>query len=106
VTFEVTNTGQRAGAEVAQLYIGDGHASVPRPPKELKGFAKVELKPGETKPVTIAIEPRAFTYYDVKDKLWRADPGEFDVLVGSSSATIELKGKIRLAVGLTVGAAE
>ncbi|MGB7759612.1 MAG: glycoside hydrolase family 3 C-terminal domain-containing protein, partial [Bryobacteraceae bacterium] len=106
VTFEVTNTGRRAGAEVAQLYIGDGHASVPRPPKELKGFAKVELKPGETKSVAIALEPRAFTYYDVKDKLWRADPGEFDVLVGRSSAAIELKGKIRLGAALTVAASE
>jgi beta-glucosidase len=91
---------------VAQLYIGDAHASVPRPPKELKGFAKVELKPGETRQVTIALDPRAFTYYDVKDKLWRADPGEFDVLVGRSSAAIELKGKINLAAGLTVGASE
>ncbi len=106
ITFEVTNTGQRAGAEVAQLYIGDGHASVPRPPKELKGFAKVELKPGETKPVSIALEPRAFTYYDVKDKLWRADPGEFEVLVGRSSAAIELKGKIRLAEALTAAESE
>ena len=106
VTFEVTNTGKRAGAEVAQVYVGDSHASVPRPPKELKGFAKVELKPGETKSVTIALEPRAFTYYDVKDKLWRADPGEFEVLVGRSSAAIELKGKIRLTAGLTVAAAE
>jgi len=106
VNFEVTNTGQRAGAEVAQLYIGDAHASVPRPPRELKGFAKVELKPGETRQVTIALDPRAFTYYDVKDKLWRADAGEFDVLVGRSSAAIELKGKIKLAEGLTVGAAE
>jgi beta-glucosidase len=106
VTFEVSNTGKRAGAEVAQLYIGDGHATVPRPPKELKGFAKVELKPGETKPVTIALEPRAFTYYDVKHKLWRADPGEFEVLVGRSSAAIELRGEIRLAAGLTVGESE
>ena len=106
VTFEVTNTGQRAGAEVAQLYIGDAHASVPRPPKELKGFAKVELKPGQTKPVSIALDPRSFTYYDVKDKLWRADAGEFEVLVGRSSAAIELKGKIRLAAGLTVAASE
>ena len=106
VTFELTNTGTRAGAEVAQVYVGDGHASVPRPPKELKGFAKVELKPGETKPVTIALEPRAFTYYDVKDNLWRADPGEFDILVGRSSAAIELKGKIRLAAPLTIAASE
>jgi beta-glucosidase len=106
VTFEVTNTGPRAGAEVAQLYIGDGHATVPRPPKELKGFAKVELKPGETKSVTLALDGRAFTYYDVKDKLWRADPGEFDVLVGRSSAAIELKGKIRLGAGLTVAESE
>ena len=106
VTFEVTNTGKRAGAEVAQVYVGDSHASVPRPPKELKGFAKVELKPGETKSVTIALDARSFTYYDVKDKLWRADPGEFDVLVGRSSAAIELKGKIRQSSPLTVAASE
>jgi beta-glucosidase len=106
VTFEVTNTGKRAGAEVAQLYIGDSHASVPRPPKELKGFAKIELKPGETKSVTLALDARAFTYYDVKDKLWRADPGDFDVLVGRSSASIELKGKISLAAPLTVAETE
>jgi beta-glucosidase len=106
VTFEVTNTGKRAGAEVAQLYIGDSHASVPRPPKELKGFAKIELKPGETKSVTISLDARAFTYYDVKDNLWRADPGDFDVLVGRSSAAIELKGKISLAGPLTVAETE
>ncbi|MGB9458412.1 MAG: fibronectin type III-like domain-contianing protein, partial [Bryobacteraceae bacterium] len=62
--------------------------------------------PGETKPVSIALEPRAFTYYDVKDKLWRADPGEFEVLVGRSSAPIELRGKIRLAERLTVAESE
>jgi beta-glucosidase len=91
---------------VAQLYMGDRHASVPRPPKELKGFAKIELKPGETKSVTLALDARAFTYYDVKDKLWRADPGDFDVLVGRSSASIELKGKISLAAPLTVAETE
>jgi beta-glucosidase len=79
---------------------------VPRPPKELKGFAKVGLKPGETKSVTISLDARAFTYYDVKDKLWRADPGEFDVLVGRSSAAIDLKGKISLAAPLTVAETE
>ena len=106
VTFEVTNTGKRAGAEVAQLYIGDSHASVPRPPKELKGFAKIELKPGETKSVSISLDARAFTYCDVKNNLWRADPGDFDVLVGRSSAAIELKGKISLAAPLTVAETE
>ena len=86
---------------MAQLYIGDSHSSVPRPPKELKGFAKVELKPGETKSVSIPLHARSFTYYDVKDHLWRADAGDFDVLVGRSSATIELKGKISLTAPLT-----
>jgi len=94
VSFDVTNTGKRAGAEVAQLYVGDHHARVPRPPKELKGFAKVALQPGETRRVQLALDRRAFSYYDVATRVWRADPGPFDILVGSSSQKIELHSKV------------
>jgi beta-glucosidase len=96
VTFEVKNVGSREGAEVAQLYVGDSHASVPRPVKELKGFAKVSLKPGESRKVTITLDRRAFSYYDVNRKKWTAEPGEFAVLVGGSSADIALKGTFTL----------
>jgi beta-glucosidase len=93
VSFDVTNTGSLAGAEVTQVYIGDHHAHVPRPVKELKGFSKVYLNPGETKRVTVTLDARAFSYYDDKNHHWTAEPGEFDVLVGRSSAQIELTGK-------------
>ena len=96
VTFDVTNTGNRAGAEVAQIYVGEAHASVPRPPKELKGFSRVELRPGESKQVKVILDGRAFAYYDVNTKHWHADPGDFDILVGSSLEQIELQGKITL----------
>ena len=96
VSFDVTNTGSREGAEIGQLYVGDKHASVPRPVKELKGFSKVDLKPGETKHVTLALNPRAFQYWDEKGKQWKADAGDFDVLVGPSSADIALTGKATL----------
>jgi beta-glucosidase len=96
VTFDLTNSGNRAGAEVAQVYIADTHSRVPRPPKELKGFAKIELQPGETQRVTIELNRRSLSYYDVEAKAWHAEPGEFDVLVGRSSAAIELRGKLTL----------
>jgi beta-glucosidase len=93
VAFDLTNTGSQEGAEVAQVYVGDGHAKVPRPVKELKGFARVDLKPGETRHVTVSLDKRALSYYDVGTKAWRADAGDYQVLVGRSSAEIELKGK-------------
>lgn len=95
VSFDVTNTGKREGAEVAQVYVGDQHAKVPRPTKELKGFAKVNLRPGETRRISVTLDRRAFSYYDVNSKQWRADPGDFGVLVGRSSEQIELKGRFR-----------
>jgi beta-glucosidase len=94
VSFDVTNTGSRAGADVAQVYVGDPHAAVPRPPKELKAFAKVSLAPGETKRASVTLDPRAFSYYDVKAKGWRTSPGPWDVLVGRSSEQIELRGQV------------
>jgi beta-glucosidase len=96
VSFEVRNTGKRAGAEVAQVYVGDKHASIPRPIKELKGVSKVNLKAGESRKVSLTLDRRAFSYYDEKGKQWKAEPGEFEFLVGGSSDKIELKGSFRL----------
>jgi beta-glucosidase len=96
VTFDISNTGTRSGAEVAQVYVGDRHAKVPRPVKELKGFAKVELNPGETKHVQVTLDRRAFSYYDVKSHAWTVAPGEFDIFVARSSAEVELTGKAEL----------
>jgi beta-glucosidase len=96
VTFDVTNTGTRAGAAVAQVYVADGHASVPRPSKELKGFSKVTLQPGETKKVTVPLDARSFAYYDVKDHAWIATAGKYGVIVGSASDKPELTGDVTL----------
>ena len=96
VAFDLTNNGTRAGAETAQVYVGDRHASVPRPVKELKGFAKVELNPGETRHVEVTLNRRAFSYYDVKNHKWTLAPGDFDIYVARSSAEIELTGKLSL----------
>ena len=96
VSFNLRNTGSREGAEVAQLYVGDSHASVPRPVKELKGFARVDLKPGETKRVTLGLDRRAFSFYSVAKHDWTAEPGEFSILVGGSSSQIALQVKFAL----------
>jgi beta-glucosidase len=96
VSFDVTNTGAREGAEVAEVYVGDTHASVPRPPKQLEGFAKVDLQPKETRRVTVSLTRRSLSYWDVAGKAWRADPGQFQILVGSSSQQIELRGTLTL----------
>jgi beta-glucosidase len=94
VHFEVTNTGSRPGAEIAQVYVGDRHSSVPRPKRELKGFTKVSLAPGETRQVTLKLDGRAFAYYDVKKHDWKVEPGDFDVYVARSAAQIELTGTV------------
>jgi beta-glucosidase len=94
VSFDLVNTGKRAGAEVAEIYVGEEKVHVPRPPKELKGFSKVLLGPGEIKRVSVELNRRAFSYYDVGNHGWAADAGDFNILVGSSSAQIELTGKV------------
>jgi len=96
VLFDVSNRGQREGAEVAEVYVVDPHAGLPRPIKELKGFAKVNLKPGETKRVMLTLDRRAFSYYNVPSREWRADPGEFTILIGGSSDNTPLKGAFTL----------
>jgi beta-glucosidase len=97
----VKNTGTREGAEVAQVYVGGTRSSVPRPAKELKGFSKVSLRPGETKRVAVPLDTRALSYYDVNAKQWRAEAGDYDVLVGHSSAQIELRGRLSLSTAIT-----
>jgi beta-glucosidase len=96
VAFDLTNTGGRPGAEVAQVYVGDKHAPVPRPLKELKGFEKVDLKPGETKHIQVTLDRRAFSYYDVANHKWTVAPGDFDIYVARSAAQVELTGKVTL----------
>ncbi|HEU5379549.1 MAG TPA: glycoside hydrolase family 3 C-terminal domain-containing protein [Ktedonobacteraceae bacterium] len=88
VSFEVTNTGARAGKEVAQVYVRDSVSRLHRPPKELKAFAKVELEPGERKTVTLTLDRNALACYDDLERKWVAEAGEFEVLVGSSSQDI------------------
>lgn len=88
VSVDVTNTGAVTGQEIVQLYVHDQAAKLIRPQKELKGFAKVELRPGETQTVTIPLDFRAFAYYHPAYHQWITDDGEFDLLVGASSADI------------------
>jgi beta-glucosidase len=88
VSIDITNTGQRAGQEVVQLYVRDKAASVQRPEKELKAFAKVALEPGERRTVTLSIAREALAYYDILKHAWVAEAGEFEVLPGSSSRDI------------------
>jgi len=96
VSFEITNTGDLQGAEVAQLYVGSDEDGTQRPLKELKGFAKILLGAGERKRVSMKLDKRAFCYYDVRENIWETEPGEMKILIGRSSNQIELKGTVRL----------
>ena len=90
VSFTVTNTGKRAGAEVVQLYVGDVESSAYRPEKELKGFAKVFLQAGESQTVTLHLDKRSFAYYNVEARDWTVESGQFVLSVGASSRDIRL----------------
>ena len=90
-TVNVKNTGKRAGSEVVQLYIHDVKSSVDRPKKELKGFQKVYLQPGENKDVTITINKEALSFYDESSSSWKAEAGKFEALVGNASDNLKLK---------------
>ncbi len=90
-TVNVKNTGKRAGSEVVQLYIHDVKSSVDRPKKELKGFQKVYLQPGENKDVTITINKKALSFYDESSSSWKAEAGKFEALVGNASDNLKLK---------------
>jgi len=88
VSVDVTNSGDRAGAEVVQIYVSDAHALVPRPPAELKAFAKVALAPGEKKSVLMRLDESSFAYFDAATGKWTVAPGTFQILAGSSSRDI------------------
>lgn len=96
VTIDVTNTGKLAGKEIVQLYVHDQKSGLLRPEKELKSFAKVELRPGETRSVSLQLDFRSFAYYHPKYKQWITEDGDFDLLIGASSADL----RCRLAVTL------
>jgi beta-glucosidase len=92
----ITNSGNRSGKEVVQLYIGDSKSSLPRPLKELKGFEKVELQPGESKSVTFTISKEELSFYDDRVAEWCAEPGKFTLYVGSSSSDVRLTKSFKL----------
>jgi len=88
VAVDITNTGQRTGKEIVQVYVRDVQASLHRPEIELKAFAKVQLEPGERKTVTLSLAHDALAYYDDLAHEWVAEAGEFEILVGASSQDI------------------
>ena len=90
------NSGSREGKEVVQLYISDKKSSVERPVKELKGFRKVSLKPGETAEIKFEIGLDALSYFDADKHAWVCEPGEFEALIGASSADIRSKVKFKV----------
>ncbi|NVM31718.1 MAG: glycoside hydrolase family 3 C-terminal domain-containing protein [Candidatus Helarchaeota archaeon] len=94
ITLDIKNTGERIGAEIVQLYIQDVEAGVERPLKELKGFKKVYLEPGEKKTVEFELEKRDPSFYDEQNCIWNAEKGLFKILIGSSSTDIRLQGEI------------
>jgi len=96
VHFSIKNTGDRAGAEIAEVYVQEVHPKVERPLKELKGFARVALLPGAAKDVQVDLDRSAFSYYDLAAHAWRVDPGEYRVLIGSSSADIHLTAPLKI----------
>jgi len=96
IGVQVRNTGTRPGAEVVQLYLHDVESSLPRPEKELKGFGRVMLQPGETRALTFTLDRSAMAFFDPGKGDWVAEKGAFEVLVGASSRDIRLKGAFSL----------
>jgi beta-glucosidase len=103
VSFTVRNTGTRSGAVVPQLYVGAPKGNVPRPLKELKGFARVTLQPGESRQVVLPLDARAFAFYDVAVTGWHAQAGTYRILVGDSSEQISLRDEVTLLRPILVG---
>lgn len=96
ISLKLKNTGRSKGSEVVQLYINDLQSSVDRPVKELKAFKKVSLNPGEEKVVELTIDQNALSFFNTHKKMWIAEPGKFEVLIGSSSKDIKLKDTFNL----------
>lgn len=93
--LRLTNTGPRAGATVVQVYVGDAEATVTRPERELKAFAKLRLQPGESREVALALPPRAFAFFDVAAQAWRVEAGAFTLSVGLSAGDIRARATVR-----------
>lgn len=113
VSLDVTNTGDAPGSEVVQVYVRDVHATVARPEKELKAFAKVHLDPGQTQTLAFTLNREAFWYFNTAANTWDVEPGDFEILVGASSTDIRLQARValdpekrgtRLHTGLTIRA--
>jgi beta-glucosidase len=102
VSVDVSNTGKVAGKEIVQVYVHDRQSGLVRPEKELKGFAKIELQPGETKTVAIDLDFRSFAYYHPGYKQWITEEGEFDLLVGASAADIRFSLAVKLQSSLNL----
>ena len=102
VSVDITNTGTIAGKEVVQFYVHDHKAQLQRPVKELKGFAKVELQPGETRTVSVVLDWRAYAFYHPGYKQWITESGEFDILVGASAADIRCTQTVTLRSTVTL----
>lgn len=96
VSFVLRNTGQREGAEVAQIYVHDAACRVVRPEKELKAFRRITLKPGERKRVAVTLEKEAFAFYDEAKAAWVVEPGAFELRVGGASDDLPLKAEVLL----------
>jgi beta-glucosidase len=96
ISLDVTNTGDVAGKETVQVYVHDQESTLSRPFKELKGFAKVKLEPGETKTVSIPLDFRAFAFYHPRYHTWITEDGDFDILVGASSNDIRLQATVKM----------
>jgi beta-glucosidase len=101
VSVDVTNTGKRAGEEVVQLYVRDPETKTDRPPRELRGFDRVALQPGETKAALFTITPRDFAFFDVPGAQWKAPAGRYDIEIGASSRDIRLKTSLVLDADFT-----
>jgi len=96
VSWDVTNTGKRSGADVSEVYVGEENPLVPRPARELKGFIRVNLRPGETQSAHVELDSRAFSYFDPTAHRWRVDQGKFGIYVGSSVDDIRLRSTVLL----------
>jgi beta-glucosidase len=95
-TFTIKNTGRMKAAEIAQLYVQPPKGSVWRPVKELKGFARVDLRPGDSRTLSIPLDDRAFAYWDIAKHRWTVEPGTYKILIGSSSVDMKLIGELKI----------
>jgi beta-glucosidase len=96
VSCSVQNTGRRAGAEVVQVYVAPDKASLPRPPRELKGYSKVMLEPGQSRRIEIILRPAALAYYESESRKWKEEAGTYEIQVGTSSRDIRLKSRVKV----------